>query len=332
MSNRNQIVRLNNELSEKQIVTTGVPQGSILGPLLFVIFVNDISQYVGTATANFYADDTLIYCHGDTIADVQGKLQYCVDNVSQWYQRNNIVVNTEKSCAMVVRSKRNIPNHSLDININKCKLEQVNVMNYLGLKIDEALTWNEHITKLCKKLSFKVSKLSRLKKVLDKNTLKKIYNGTIQPCIDYAISVWGNTTNHNLNKVQRLQNHCARIIENNFDYVNVRGLELVSDLGWMNIRERFLYFKILLIFKCIYGLAPTYLTNNVIFDFEISSRTTRKHDMDLYTNVPDNEFHKNMLFYSGAKQWNMLPNYLKDCNDIVRFKYMLKKYVKQERH
>ena len=54
--------------------------------------------------------------------------------------------------------------------------------------------------------------------------------------------------------------------------------------------------------------------------------------MDLYTNVPDNEFHKNMLFYSGAKEWNMLPNYLKDCNDIVRFKYMLKKYVKQERH
>ena len=84
------------------------------------------------------------------------------------------MVNTEKSCTMVVRSKRNIPNHSLDIKINKCKLEQVNVMNYLGMEIDEALTWNEHITKLCKKLAFKVSKLARLKKVLDKNSLKKI--------------------------------------------------------------------------------------------------------------------------------------------------------------
>ena len=331
LTNRNQIVKLNNEQSDKQMVMTGVPQGSILGPLLFVIFVNDISQYVGTATANLYADDTLIYCNGDTMVDVQEKLQNCVDDVSEWYQRNNIVVNTDKSCAMVVRSRRIIPNHPLDINVNNRKLEQVKVMNYLGMEIDEALTWNEHITKLCKKLAFKVSKLARLKKFLDKDTLKKIYNATIQPCIDYAISVWGSTTNYNLNRVQRLQNHCARIIENNFDYINVRGLELVSIIGWMNIRERFLYFQILLIFKCIYGLAPTYLTNNVIFDFEVSNRTTRSHEMNLYMNVPDNEFHKNMLFYSGAREWNKLPNHLKDCYDIVKFKCMLKKYIRFER-
>ena len=332
LSERNQVVKLNNELSEKQIVTTGVPQGSVLGPLLFVIFVNDISQHVGTATTNLYADDTLIYCSGDTIANVQEELQNSIDNVYEWYRRNNIVINTEKSCTMVVRSRRNVPNCAIDIYVDNCQIKQVDVMNYLGLEIDEALTWNAYITKLCKKLSFKISKLARLRKVLDQSTLKKIYSSTIQPCIDYAISVWGNTTNQNLNKVQRLQNHCARIIENNFDYVNVRGLQLVSNLGWMNVRERFMYFQVLLIYKCIYGLAPTYLTNNVIFDFEVSKRTTRTHEMNLYLSMPDSEFHKNMLFYSGAWEWNKLPNYLKDCCDINRFKCMLKRHIRKERN
>ena len=204
-------------------------------------------------------------------------------------------------------------------------------MNYLGLEIDDTLSWNVYVTKLCRKLSFKISKLSRLSKVLHKRTLITVYNATIQPCIDYAISVWGGTSAHNLNKVQRLQNHCARIIERNFDYINVRGLQLVSKLGWMNIRQRYLYFLILLIFKCIHGLAPNYLTNNVIFDFEVSQKATRKHEMNLYLNLPENEFHKNMLFYSGAKEWNSLPNYLKDCNDIVQFKQKLKSYIKKNR-
>ena len=99
----------------------------------------------------------------------------------------------------------------------------------------------------------------------------------------------------------------------------------------MNIRQRYLYFLILLIFKCIHGLAPNYLTNNVIFDFEVSQKATRKHEMNLYLNLPENEFHKNMLFYSGAKEWNLLPNYLKDCNDIVQFKQKLKSYIKKNR-
>jgi len=233
---------------------------------------------------------------------------------------------------MVVKSKQNVPNCTLDITVNECKTKQVNVLNYLGLEIDEALTWNVYVTKLCRKLSFKISKLARLGKVLHKSILLKIYNSTIQTCIDYAISVWGSTSQYNLDKVQRLQNHCARIIEKNFDYVNVRGLDLVKHLGWMTVRERFYYFQVLLIFKCIHGLAPNYLTNNVIFDFEVSERTTRRHDMNLYLSVPDNEFHKKMLFYNGAKEWNQLPTHLKDCCDISKFKRMLKSHIKKKRY
>ena len=275
LSDRRQVVRCHNKQSEPKCVSVGVPQGSVLGPLLFVLFVNDISQHVGLATANLYADDTLIYINAESEAEINEKLQGCVDKVSEWYEKNNIIINTDKSCSMIIKSRRSNNYPVLSISIENCIINQVKTMTYLGLEIDEALTWNQHIMKLCRKLSFKISRFARLSRSLPKNVLIKVYNSSIQPCIDYVISIWGSTSQSNLDKVQRLQNHAARIVENNFDYINTRGMDLVMKLNWMNVRERFFYFQTLLIFKCIHGFAPVYLTNNVLFDFEISKKKNK---------------------------------------------------------
>ena len=315
----------------KKKTHVGVPQGSVLGPLLFIIFVNDISQHVGLSTANLFADDTLIYCNDSSVKLVFEKLQQSVNDVSKWYQRNNITVNAEKSCCMLVRSKNKNVSDVVDISIDGDTIKPVTSMNYLGLEIEETLSWNKYVDKLSKKMTFKISKLARLSKSIPKDILLKIYNSTIQPNIDYAISVWGSTTESNLNKIQRLQNHAARIIMKNFDYVNTRGIELVHQLSWMNVRERLFYFQTLMIFKCIFGLAPDYLCNNVIMDIEISKVTTRKHPMNLYVPFPECNLQKNMLFNKGARQWNALPGYLKECTNIEHFKRLLKNHIKSVR-
>ena len=331
LADRCQIVRCNNKLSEKCNVTVGVPQGSTLGPLLFIVFINDLSQHVGIGTANLFADDTLIYCNALEVSELNDKLQKCVNDVVDWYKHNNIVINAEKSCSMVVRSKRKSISDVFKIVVDDCEIDHVKSMNYLGLELEETLTWNKYISKLCKKLAFKISKLSRLSKSLPKSTLLKIYNSMIQPNLDYAISVWGCTSQANLARIQRLQNYAARIIERNFDFINIRGQELVYKLGWMTVKERFFYFQTLLIFKCIYGMAPHYLTNNVIMEVDISNVQTRKHLMNLHLPLPDNEFHKTMLFYRGASDWNDLPSHLKDCHDLNEFKRKMKCHIKQER-
>ena len=174
----------------------------------------------------------------------------------------------------------------------------------------------------------KVARLTRLRKSLSDDILIKIYNSLIQPTIDYAITVWGTTNMNNLGKIQRIQNYAARVIKKNFDYINVRGLDLVKELGWMNVKQRMTYFQILIMFKSIHGLAPDYLINNVIMDIEISEVNTRKHDMNLYVPFPDNKFHENILFYRGAKSWNDLPSEIKECHNIDRFKILLKKHIK----
>ena len=232
---------------------------------------------------------------------------------------------------MVVRPKRKQVDDMFQILVDECEVDRVKSFKYPGLELEETLTWNNYIDNLCKKISFKVSKLSRLRKTTPKPIMIKIYNSMIQPTIDYAISVWGCTSQTNLDKVQRLQNYAARIIEKDFDYVNTRGLELVHKLGWLNVRERFFYFQTLLIFKCIYGLAPDYLNNNVILETDVNNVQTRKHPMNLYLQLPDSEFHKTMLFYRGAKGWNELPPYLKNCYDIDHFRRLLNSFIKNQR-
>jgi hypothetical protein len=245
LSERSQFVKCHGIISEKRRLKVGVPQGSTLGPLLFIIFINDISQHVGLGTVNLFADDTLIYCNASTISALNIDLQNCVNEVAKWYKQNNIVINAEKSCSMVVRPKRKPVNDIFKIMVDECQIEHVESIMYLGLELEETLTWDLYINRLCKKISFKISKLSRLSKTVPKFLLLKIYNSMIQPNIDYAISVWGCTSQGNIDKIQRLQNYAARIIEKNFDYINCRGLELVHKLGWMNVRERFFYFQTL---------------------------------------------------------------------------------------
>jgi len=124
------------------------------------------------------------------------------------------------------------------------------------------------------------------------------------------------------------KNYSARVITNNIDYINVRGINLVKSLGWMTVQQRFEYFRLILIYKCIHGLAPLYLQNEINMQIEISSKITRTHDMNLHLSFPKNEFYKNKLMYGGAKSWNDLPGDLKDITSLNMFKFQLKKYIK----
>ena len=332
LSNRKQAVKCKEIISNDKMITVGVPQGSVLGPILFMMFINDISQHIHLGTANLYADDCIIYCSGVTFDDVQSNLQKCIDDVSLWYAGNKLVLNAEKSNSMLITSKykhQNVLNDKeLEIIINDCKIRQVKNCEYLGITIEESLSWEDHINKLCSSLTRKVGMLSRLRKSTPQDIMKRIYMSTVQPCIDYAISIWGNTTNINLDKVQRIQNYAARVITSQFDYINVRGIEIVNALGWFNVRQRFYYFNVLLMFKCIHGLAPLYISNNVLMECEMVSRSLRScESMNIYVPYCENFYQSKTFATTAGKFWNNLPKVLQNICDITLFKSELKKFI-----
>ena len=193
---------------------------------------------------------TLVYCTGKNVTELTNNMQICVVAIREWYDMNRLVINNTKSNVMLVITRQmlsRIDNTDINICIDQ-KLLQCSNINYLGIEIDCTLSWDLQIDILCKKLFFIISKLSRLKAVIPSYLLLLVYASMIQPKIDYAISIWGYTSRHNLNKIQRLQNRAARIITGNHDYVNTRGIELVKTLKWMCVSQRRYYFMLLLLF------------------------------------------------------------------------------------
>ena len=206
---------------------------------MFLLYVNDINNYLGSATCNLFADDVLLYCSGENVIEINDKLQDSLNKIKEWYDKNMLIVNASKSNAMLVttRQKETVLTDDINLYFGVERLNVVTSFDYLGLKFDKNIRWDVYIESLCQELSKKIWILSRLREFLPFELLLNIYKSTIQPKIDYGISVWGFTSDMNLNRIQRLQNRAARAMYNNYDYVNIRGLDLLVDMKVMNVRQ-----------------------------------------------------------------------------------------------
>ena len=130
---------------------------------------------------------------------------------------------------------------------------------YLGLEVDSNLLWNDNISKVCKKLGSRIALFQRLVSCLPESCNNTLYYAFIQPYIDYAITVWGNSSIGNINKVQNLQNRIACIMTHNFDYY-VPGSVIIRDLGWQDVATQKEYLSAILMYKCVNGQAQNYMS------------------------------------------------------------------------
>jgi hypothetical protein len=324
---RSQIVVCNNNVSDRKFLKMGIPQGSVLGPLLFLLFSNDLPNNVDLGSCNMFADDTLIYISGKSHLDVQTKLQRCIDQAVEWYDSNRLVINAKKSNSMVINCRRNTENSSFSISIHDCEIEKVNEATYLGMKIDNKLQWTSHVNKLCRGLGVKIAELKHLRKCLNKQFLCQYYRCHIQPLIDYGITIWSSGQKQITNKIQRLQNHCARLVCNNFDYKSTRGIDLVRKLNWMSIEDRSNYFMYIMTFKALHGLAPSYVTNEFTFRKDMGLRTSDKTQFDVFIPPFESNFKERSVFIRACKLWNSLPTSIKAIASLDIFRNECKKHV-----
>ena len=255
LGGRKQFVNFNNETSESCEITCGVPQGSVLGPILFLLVINDISNFaVEGFVLNMYADNVIFYTSAMPTHELECELQSCIDSISNWYGMNKLCINKKKSSVMVIGSKFQLRSLNLD---------------------DFDLIWDDHILELCRKMYYYGHMFRRLRKILPSQLLLNNYKFYVKSKIDYGLSIWGCTTEDNLDRIQRIQNLLARIMCNNFDYIKFRRIEMVRTLRLQTIRGRRDYFLCILMFKCIHGFAPHYLCNDVTMYIDINGFDTR---------------------------------------------------------
>ena len=209
---------------------------------------------------------------------------------------------------MIIGSKMQVQSLNLDqffINLESDKIELVDKAKYLGLLVKDDLSLYEHILQLCKNMNYYLHVLRWLNKIFPKQLSLKVYKSYIRSKLDYGLSIWGCTTEGNLDRVQIIQNFCARIICNPYDYINTRGIDLVKSLQLLIIRERRDYFLCVLMFNCIHVLARHYLPNDVTMVVDIHGYNTKSSEnMDLYVPRSTKNF-VNVVSYIKAVCYGM---------------------------
>jgi len=223
LSNRKQFTVVNNVSSNIGDITCGVPQGSVLGPLLFLIYMNDIPNAVQGHDVKLFADDTNVFIFGPDLKILECEANTCVKNLNVWFTANKLSLNVDKTCFTIFNNnKLNSVNYKVNLTINGQQISQVSSCKYLGVFLDDAFNWNEHINYVYNKIIKFVSLFYKLRTFVPKECLYKLYYAFVFPHINYAVEIYANCSKSVLNKLNKLNNKLLRILLNtNFDTPNV---------------------------------------------------------------------------------------------------------------
>ena len=199
LENRKQKVEINNIMSNSKNITIGVPQGSILGPLLFIIYINDLPLTTDIVSFYLFADDTAILIHGDDVHDLQNKVNAIIPKITKWFISNRLSLNAAKTFYQLYSIYSN--DNDIQVNINNVKINRSNSIRYLGVNIDENLKFETHINNLGAKISRNIGIMSRVRHFLTSRELLILYNALVLPYINYCAVVWGSNYGSRIKKI-----------------------------------------------------------------------------------------------------------------------------------
>ena len=265
LKNRRQLVKLGDKQSSVAIVRHGIPQGSILGPLLFIVFINDLPLYVTSSRIDLYADDTTLTSSTNysSIGRLEGTLNSTIAEIVDWAASNKLPINEGKTKAMLITGKR-LPskiNEEMTLTIKGTELELVPSAKLLGLEIDSELSFTSHVEKLCKKLSQRIGVLKKIRSCLPTKQRLLYYNTMIRSVLHYVSSIWTSCDKENLSRVFKLQKRAARVISDANNQAS--SVKLFNSLQWLPLSKEEKIAKYCVAHERIKGEVPLYIENSV---------------------------------------------------------------------
>ena len=324
IKDREQQCIVNGQLSSSKKIICGVPQGSILGPLLFLLYINDMPDSLNNTTPSLYADDSEIYASSDNSSDLISKLNEDLKNLSRWMRKNKLQIHPTKSKYMFIGSSYNIKNNICNepILINSTPVPRVTNYKCLGVNLDDKLCWDSHIEIICKKVAAGIAAIKRVKPFVPPEMLKVIYNALVQPYFDYCSPLWDNCGIGLKVKLQKYQNRAARILTG--ATYDIRTADVFETLAWETLEKRRDYLKSIFMYKILNNLAAPNL-NRMFYKMSNCpiSYNLRNSDTDLVLPQPKTEFKKRSFSYNGAFLWNNLSVEAKKANTLTSFKGLI---------
>ena len=300
-------------------MSLGVPQGSVLGPLFFLLYINDIVNSTNLFSFNLFADDTSLFCKNSDINNLFSVCNRELENVNSWIIANKLSLNTDKTVFMLFSGKHRISTIP-DLFFAGASISHVEQTKFLGIIIDRKLSWIPQIEAVCSKLSRNIGLIYKVRNLLTEKTLKILYYSFIYPFLYYGIVFWGGSAKIHFNRVFKLQKRAVRVITG-------RGyLDHTAPLFKSHFLLKLSDIYSLEIGKFMYVDQHTRNIFNLTLRSSVHNHNTRNINLLSLPYISTSRSGK-FLKFMGVKVWNSLPEDFKNSTTIAAFKIKYKTHL-----
>ncbi|KAK6174094.1 hypothetical protein SNE40_017434 [Patella caerulea] len=327
LSGRTQSVKINECRSSSTLLKYGVPQGSVLGPVLFTLYTAPIGDIIRRNNTNYqlYADDTQLYLalNKSNVDNEIERIESCVVNIRHWMKCNFLKLNDDKTEVIHIGNNKILESVHLDhISIGDVKVKPTESIKNLGVFFDSNFQFNTHINLTCKKINFHLYNIGKLRPFIDIDTTKMLVNAFVLSNLDYCNSLLFNLPALQINKLQKLQNRAARIVTQTKPREHISLV--LKQLHWLPVRERIIFKINVIVYNIQNNIdSPKYL-QEIITPYT-PSRSLRSQNENLLVCPPVKTKSGERTFaHGGPTLWNRLSKKTKNSKNMTSFKKSLK--------
>ena len=319
LTQRSQIACFEGELSQEENISYGVPQGSILGPLFFLIHINDVHLYIKNCNTIMYADDTVLLFSEKTEAEIYRAINHDASLLHTWLCKNGLILNSNRGKTELMMfgtaAKRKKIEHDVIIEINSRPISNTDKYKYLGIHLDPSLSLTDHVQKVCKKASSRLGLLRRIRPILTIHAALDLYKTMVQPVTTYCSTAFLSMSETNRKKLERLETRATKII---FGARHQQHRMFRSFANMQNIQCADF------VFRCLNKTAPDVFHEH--FQKVDHQKATKGNGKNLKIPKVKTESAKRGFYFYGVKVYNALPTHLKTEKFYLPFKQGIKEH------